>query len=195
MDCNYADLNGNGTAGLVPLKIGVTEDDTVIIADIYCFALNPNTSRPEMAATYISTFMENMDEEERIMLFCDESVQPIENPEYADDIEYNSMIRQGLLDNTRIDHDERERLLYENEKERQLIEASRWYISREQIDLYFQLTKKMAVRCQNILERNSANGTLEIQNDINRYGKGEISSNQFLRSANQVLQMIIGEGE
>jgi hypothetical protein len=105
------------------------------------------------------------------------------------------MIRQGLLDNTRIDHDERERLLYENEKERQLIEASRWYISREQIDLYFQLTKKMAVRCQNILERNSANGTLEIQNDINRYGKGEISSNQFLRSANQVLQMIIGEGE
>ena len=195
MDCNYADLNGNGTAGLVPLKIGVTEDDTVIIADIYCFALNPNTSRPEMAATYISTFMENMDEEERIMLFCDESVQPIENPEYADDIEYNSMIRQGLLDNTRIDHDERERLLYENEKERQLIEASRWYISREQIDLYFQLTKKMAVRCQNILERNSANGTLEIQKDINRYGKGEISSNQFLRSANQVLQMIIGEGE
>ena len=193
MDCSYSDLSENGRVGLVPLKIGVTEDDTAIIADIYCFALNPNTPRPEMAVTYISTFMENMNEEERIMLFCDESVQPIEDPDYAAEAEYNSMIRQGLLDNTQMDDDERERLLYENEKERQLIEASRWYISREQIDLYFQLTNRMAVRCQNILERNSTDGTLEIQNDINRYGRGEITSKQFLSSANQVLQMIVGE--
>lgn len=195
IDCNYSDLAGNEAAGLIPLKIGITEEDKTFIADVYCFAVNALTIRSEMACTYITTFVENYDEESRIKLFCDQSVTPIENPDYYTDLEINTQQRQAILENSSLDDEERNELLTLNENEKDLIERARWYISSKQLQNYIELTRNTAVRHQNILEKNSTSGTLEIQRLIDRYAEKTMSAEEFARQSNNILQQILYESE
>jgi hypothetical protein len=79
------------------------------------------------------------------------------------------------------------------ENERGQIEDSRWMVSAEQIAQYQAFTKQFCVREQNLLERNSTNGTLEILDQVNRYVQRALTPDQFAKEANRVVQMVLAE--
>ncbi|MEG1891420.1 MAG: hypothetical protein RR301_08380 [Clostridia bacterium] len=194
LNYNYSDLSSDRNAVIVPIHFGMAEEDIFYLVDINCFAINPNSDNIDMASEYIRTFYMNMDAEERISLFSDSSIVSVENPNYRNEIQENEQQRESVTMQYASDSVLLEDALHELDEGKKLIEENRWLITEEEVLSYRHFTERLKVRKQNILERNSSSGTLEIVGLISQYSSRTITLEQFAQKSNQVISMILGEG-
>ena len=73
------------------------------------------------------------------------------------------------------------------------IENNRWYVTKDNIRAYKDMVPYMFVREQNIMERNFTDGQLEIRDTITQYARREITLENFIKKANDVVFMIEAE--
>lgn len=190
---NYSNLSDMNAEACVPLHLGFDETDTLFPADLYCFAVNPATANADMAVRYMATFYKNMDMDKRISLFADDSVFPVEYPDYQQALEANAQAIAALRAKEDAEDFDAAETLEQLELERASIEASRWLITPGQLADYQRLTSSIAVRPQSLLERNSTDGTLEIQSLIAQYADRRLTLEPFVSQANQIVRMILEE--
>ena len=193
LNYNYSNLSDVDAKLYTPLHLCVDDRQLNFPADVQLFAINPQSPHIDEAVKYIAAFLQGMDAESKISLFSDASAAPIEDPNYQSDLADNDA-QMALVQAAKNPEDPNvAEMKTQLENERMEIEDSRWVVSAEQITQYQAFTKQFCVREQNLLERNSTNGTLEILDQVNQYVQRAFTPEQFAKEANRVVQMVLAE--
>lgn len=194
---NYLDFTDHSVGHtIVPMPLALTENGhPSITADIRVFIINPLSLHKEEAIDYLLSYLESLDELNRILLFKD-CTSPIENPDYA--LEMAEALQR--LEEIQLLLAKEGALINELQEERALlqlgivqIESNKWYVSDNQIAAYQSMADRMCVRKQNILERNSTEGVLEIRGRTLQYIARTISLKEFVSDVDRIVYMINAE--
>lgn len=180
-----------------PLLLSVIQGgEPHVAADVRLFIVNPASSRSEAAVRYIACFLQGLPQEIDILLFSGNH-DPVINENFAQEKsefeEIYNETKESLKTcspDERLDLTERLQLV---EGELANMDQYQWHISPETISAYQQLTEALFVRDQNILERNSSDGTLEIKSLVQRYINREMTLDMFIRSADEMILFIEAE--
>lgn len=178
----------------LPLMLSVVPGEPPrVAADLRLFIVNPTSTRKEAAIRYIDCFLQGLDQEKSILLFGGEH-EPVTNELFLEEKEELESIYMEINESLEsippheyLDLMERKRLV---EEQLERIDQNQWRISPETITAYQQFTDALFVRDQNILERNSTDGTLEIDSLIRRYSNKEITQEAFLNAADRLILFI-----
>ncbi len=194
---NYLDFYMQHGKESKPMPLSFDDEQADISAEIRLFIINPQSTHIPEAIQYLLCFLDGLDAEEKIILFRDYE-EPIENPNYEAEMkEAQAFLSAAQSRLALCDNDAQAAQIMEDidmlKRGVEQIENNRWYVTKDNIRAYKDMVPYMFVREQNIMERNFTDGQLEIRDTITQYARREITLENFIKKANDVVFMIEAE--
>lgn len=195
--CSTGEFSALGTdEGMKAMPLPLFgEDDPLILADLNVMIINPKTTRLEQALTYMTNYLDNLDDDSADITLYPDHNEPVENEDYASTMQYYTAELENAR--TRLEAASPETMAdaKANVKswEADLAAAAqkRYRVSTEDIAWYRETIHPLLVlQRENLLYSGYNMMTTEIGQLKDKYMDGAITSDQLAKEFDKRLLMM-----